>query len=89
MFETNHKPVDSNTGIHAVTDLVVSYSKEDGQVLLKWSAPAGTRKFRVEYSTDLSSSASWTALSTLDSQYYLLDASAGANAKFYRIVSLQ
>ena len=89
MFETNHKPVDSGTGIHPVTDLVVSYSKDDGQVLLKWSAPAGTRKFRVEYSGDLSSALPWTALSTLDNQYYLLDASSGTKVKFYRIVSLQ
>jgi hypothetical protein len=81
--------VDTSTGLHPVTDLVISYSKEDGQVLLKWTAPPGTRKFRVEYAANLNGSVSWTPLSTLDNQYYLLDASAGASAKFYRIVSLQ
>jgi len=88
MYETNHKVVQGGTGPNAVTDLSVTYSQDNGQVLLKWSAPASTRKFRVEYSTDLSNPASWVPLATLDNQYYQLDTTSGEK-RFYRVVSLE
>ncbi|MHB8524161.1 MAG: hypothetical protein ACYDH9_25855 [Limisphaerales bacterium] len=91
MFATNHKPSTggTTTGPSPVTDLSIAYSSNNGQVLLKWTAPSGTRQFQVQYTTGAFDAASWQSLASLTNVAYVLDNTKADQQRFYRVVSVK
>lgn len=81
-LETNHP--ESSDLPFPVTDLHITVGKN--QILLTWTKPVNTRRFRIEWTENLSPDLQWKELQTTTNNF--LTVPLDTKTKFFRVVSL-